>query len=147
MKRLLTVLALLGACGGTLTAFAAEQVRPAGPKGGRLLTGTEPTAEFHLEPDHTVSIAFYDASLQPVGVNSQVVVVIADAASGRETIEFEKKGDVLVSKKPLPEGDDYNLVVQIRQTAESKPQNHRFKLLTHICAGCSLQEYACTCDE
>ena len=33
-------------------------------------------------------------------------------------IEFEKKGDVLVSKTKLPEGDGYNVVVQFKQTTD-----------------------------
>ena len=60
----------------------------------------------------------------------------------------EKKGDVLVSESKLPEGDGYNVVVQFKQTAESKPQNFRFKLDMHTCSGtCKRAEYACTCDE
>ena len=58
------------------------------------------------------------------------MTVIADAKGGKATVEFEKKGDVLVSKTKLPEGDGYNLVVQFKQTADAKPQNFRFKLET-----------------
>ena len=63
------------------------------------------------------------------------------------TIEFEKKGDSLVSKTKLPDGDGYNLVVQFKQTAEAKPQNFRIKYDLHVCGGCKLSEYACTCEE
>jgi hypothetical protein len=62
-------------------------------------------------------------------------------------VEFEKKGDVLVSKTKLPEGDGYNVVVQFKLTADAKPQNFRFKLETHTCGGCKRAEYSCTCDE
>jgi len=71
--------------------------------------------------------------------------VIADAKSGKATVEFEKKGDVLVSKTKLPEGDGYNLVVQLKQTTDAKPQNFRFKLETHLCGECKRAEYACIC--
>jgi hypothetical protein len=67
------------------------------------------------------------------------VTVIA----AKEKIEFEKKGDVLVSKSRLPEGEALPLLVQFRP----KPQNFRFKLETHTCGGCKRAEYACTCDE
>ena len=33
------------------------------------------------------------------------MTVIADAKSGKETLQFEKKGDSLVSKTKLPEGN------------------------------------------
>jgi hypothetical protein len=148
MKTSVKLLTLIGALGaGLLSLNAADNKDLAGPKGGRLLEKTEPKAEFFLEKDHTVTITFYDAALKPVPAGSHVVTVIADSKSGKTAVEFEKKGDVLVSKTKLPEGDGYNLVVQLKQTADAKPQNFRFKLDQHICSGCKRVEYACTCHE
>jgi hypothetical protein len=148
MKTSLKILTLAGVlCAGSLNLHAADQKVLAGPKGGRLLEKTEPKAEFYLEKDHTATITFYDAALKPVPVAGQSVTVIADAKGGKATVEFEKKGDVLVSKTKLPEGDGYNLVVQFRPSADAKPQNLRFKLDTHICGGCKRAEYACNCHE
>ena len=141
----LFIFALLGFV--VSSTHAADKKIPAGPKGGRLLEKTEPKAEFYLEKDHTATITFYDAALKPVPVAGQSVTVIADAKGGKTTVEFEKKGDVLVSKTKLPEGDGYNLVVQFRPSADAKPQNLRFKLDTHICGGCKRAEYACSCHE
>jgi hypothetical protein len=132
-------------CAGLLAANAAEKQELAGPKGGRLLEKTEPKAEFLLKKDHTVTITFYDAALKSVAASAQTVTVFADAKDGKKTIEFEKKGDVLVSKTKLPEGDGYGVVVQFKQSADAKPQNFRFKLDTHTCGGCKRAEYACTC--
>lgn len=143
--KLLTLAGLL--CAGILTLNAADKKHLAGPKGGRLLEKTEPKAEFFLEKDHTVTITFYDAALKPVSASAQAVTVVADAKGGKKTVEFEKKGDVLVSKTKLPDGDGYNLVVQFKQSADAKPQNFRFKLETHTCGGCQRAEYSCTCDE
>ena len=134
-------------CAGILALNAADKKHLGGPKGGRLLERTEPKAEFFLEKDHTVTITFYDAALKPVPVSAQIVTVIADTKGGKQKVEFEKKGDVLVSRGRLPDGDGYNLVVQFRQTADAKPQNFRFKLETYECGGCKRAEYACTCDE
>jgi hypothetical protein len=148
MKNSIKLLALIGALGaGLLSLNAADNKDLAGPKGGRLLEKTEPKAEFFLEKDHAVTITFYDAALKPVPAGSHVVTVIADSKSGKTAVEFEKKGDVLVSKTKLPEGDGYNVVVQLKQTADAKPQNFRFKLDQHICGGCKRVEYACTCHE
>lgn len=148
MKTSLKLLTLAGLlCAGILTLNAADKKHLGGPKGGRLLEKTEPKAEFFLEKDHTITITFYDTALKPIATGGQVVIVIADAKDGKATIEFEKKGDVLVSKTKLPEGDGYNLVVQFKQTADAKPQNFRFKLDTHTCGGCKRAEYACICDE
>ncbi len=146
MKTSLKLLTLAGIlCAGLLTLNAADKKELAGPKGGRLLEKTEPKAEFYLEQDHTVTVVFYDAALKPVAVAGQVVTVIADAKGGKATVEFEKNGDVLVSKTKLPEGDGYNLVVQLKQTAAAKPQNFRFKLESHTCGECKRAEYACIC--
>ena len=106
----------------------------------------EPCAGSSLDKDRTVSIHFYDAALKPVPATDQNVTVIADAKDGKARIEFEKKGDVLVSKTKLPEGDGYNVVVQFKQTAAAKPQNFRFKLEIHTCGECRRAEYSCICD-
>jgi hypothetical protein len=139
-------LILAGAlCAGLFAATAAEKKVPAGPKGGRLLEKTTPAAEFFLEKDHTATITFYDAALKPVAVGEQNVSVLADGKAGRTKVEFEKKGDVLVSQGKLPDGDGYNLVVQFKQNAHARPQNFRFALELHACGGCKRAEYACTC--
>ena len=115
------------------------------PKGGRLLEKTEPLAEFVLEREHSATINFYTHDMKPVPATDQIVTVIADTKAGKQTISFEKKGDSLVSKTKLPEGDGYNLVVQFKPNADAKPQNYRFKLDTHTCGGCKRAEYGCVC--
>jgi len=132
-------------CAGLFTAHAAGK-RAGGPKGGRLLEKTEPHAEFLVEKDRTVSIHFYDQGGKAVAATTQRVTVIANARSGKSTLEFEKKGDSLVSTAKLPQGDGYPVVVQFQQTADAKPQNLRFKLDMYTCGGCKRAEYACTCD-
>lgn len=144
--RILTVAVTL--CVGLFTATAADKDghnHKVTPKGGRLLEKTEPHAEFVVEKDRTVTINFYNEEMKPVAATTQTVTVIADAKSGKATLQFEKKGDTLVSKTKLPEGDGYNVVVQFKQTAEAKPANHRFKLDLGICGECKRAEYGCTC--
>ena len=144
-NRLLAIAVAL--CAGFSTLNAAEKKVEAGPKGGRLLDKTSPKAEFFVEKDRTVTIAFYDAKQKPVPAADQSVTVIADVKDGKARLEFEKRGDVLVSKTKLPEGDGYNLIVQFRQTTDAKPQNFRFMLDLSTCGGCKHAEYACTCHE
>ena len=143
--RLLTLAAAL--CVGLFTATAADKHdHRAAPKGGRLLEKTEPHAEFVVEKDHSVTINFYDEKMKTVPAANQTVTVIANAKDGRAKIEFEKKGDTLVSKTKLPEGDGYNVVVQFKANPDAKVQNLRFKLDMHTCGECKLAEYACICD-
>lgn len=115
-----------------------------GPKGGRLLE-TEPHAEFFVEKDRSVTVTFYTDDLKPVPVAEQVVTVQADAKSGKAKLEFEKSGGVLKSKTRLPDGDGYNLVVQVRAKPDAKPQNFRFPLDLKTCDECKRSEYACIC--
>lgn len=119
-----------------------EQV--GGPKGGRLLEHTEPQAEFFLEKDRTVTITFYDHEMKQVPVENQSVVVNAEKDGAKTKFELEKKGDVLVSKEPLPEGSP-NLVVQFKKNPDAKPSNFRFPLNEGICGECKRAEYACIC--
>lgn len=130
----------------TLALNAAEKVE-AGPRGGRLLQTDAPRPEFFVEKDRKVSIAFYDTNQKQVPAGVQNVTAIAEAKGGKATLEFEKKGDLLVSKTALPEGNGYTVVVQYRPSAEAKPKNFRIPLNTENCGGCKRAEYACTCDE
>jgi hypothetical protein len=131
----------------TLPAFAAPGNKPAaGPNGGRILETTPLHAEFLVQPDRKIRLTFLDQALKPAAAGTQEAKAIAEAKAGKTALEFEKAGNTLVSKTALPEGDGYRIVVQIKPDAASKPQNFRIDFLAHICGGCKLAEYACTCD-
>ena len=96
-----------------------------GPKGGRILTTEAPHIEFFVEKDRTVTVTFYDKALKPVAATGQVVAATAEAKSGKVQLAFAEKNGAFVSKTALPEGDDYNVVVQIRANANARPTNYR----------------------
>ena len=135
----LAVLAL----GMTLTQ-AGEKVT-AGAKGGRLLENESPRAEFFVEKNRAVTLTFYGKNMKPVAVADQSATAIAEMKDGKKKIDFEKKGDVLVSKSALPEGNGYNVVLQLKQSADAKPKNFRIPLNTSVCGKCHHAEYAFTC--
>lgn len=118
----------------------------AGPRKGRILAVGEPKAEFFVEADKTVSIKFYDKDNKVVAPVTQTVTATVDAGGTKTKLEFEKKGDALVSKAKLPEGNSNPVVVQVKTAEGAKPQNFRFKLDLSNCAECSNPEYACTCE-
>lgn len=122
-----------------------EHSAAGGPKGGRLLENTNPHAEFFVEKDLSVTISFYDEDLKPVAAADQTVSVIAEVDGKKTTLDFEKKGDVLVSKGPLPKEKPLNLVVRFKQTSDAKANNFRFAYEDAICGECKHAEYACTC--
>ncbi len=123
MKISLRILTLAVAlCVGVFIATAAEKHKhKATLKGRRLLKKAEPHAELVVEKDRSVTINLYSEDIKPVPVITQIMTVIADAKTRKATLQFEKKGDALVSKAKLPDGDGYNVVVQFKQTAEARP--------------------------
>jgi hypothetical protein len=131
----------------TVSAAALYAKPIAGPKGGRILTSDAPHAEFFVEKDRTVVVSFYDAALKPVPVSGQVVTAVAEAKSGKVNLTFAEKNGALVSNAKLPDGDDYNVVVQIRENATARPKNYRVLFHDEICAECKRAEYACICDD
>ena len=122
-----------------------DHAKAGGPKGGRLLENTKPQAEFFLEKDRTASITFYDNEMKQVPAENQLAAVIAEKDGIKIKFELEKKGELLSSKDALPEGA--NLVVQFKQTPDSKPSNFRFALNEEICTECQRAEYACICGD
>ena len=144
MKTLLNSLLALALA---VTPALADASVKAGPRKGRVLEMEAKNAEFFVEKDRTVSIAFYDAAMKAQPAAAEIVTATAEAPTGKVKLEFEKKGDLLVSKTPLPEGEHYTIVVQVKATADAKPKNFRVPLDLSICKGCSNAEYACICDE
>ena len=144
MKKLVFAV-VLSVCATASNAWAEKIV--GGPKGGRLLEADGFKAEFFVEKDRTVNVTFYDTDLKKVPATTQSATAVAEAPSGKKTIEFEKRNDELVSKEPLPEGEGYNVVMRIKTAEGGAPKNFRIPLETHICGGCQHAEYACTCDE
>lgn len=141
-KHVITIVGLIGATAALV--FADSKVE-AGPRKGRMLQLSASRAEFFIEKDRTISIAFYDSAMKQQPPADQVIMATAEAPSGKKRIEFAKKGDLLVSKEPLPEGEHYNVVVQVKETADAKPQNFRIKLELSTCNECHHPEYACIC--
>ena len=144
MKTLLNTIAILALA--VAPALADAKVK-AGPRHGRILELEGVNAEFFVEKDRTISIAFYDAAGKAQPAAAQVVTATAEAPGAKTKLEFEKKGDLLVSKAPLPAGEGYQIVVQAKTGADAKPKNFRIKLETHECKKCHNPEYACICDE
>ena len=144
MKTLLHIITILAFAAAP--ALADAKVK-AGPRHGRILELEGVNAEFFVEKDRTISIAFYDAAGKKQPAAAQVVTATAEAPGAKTKLEFEKKGDLLVSKVPLPAGEGYQIVVQAKTSADAKAKNFRIKLQTHICKPCGNPEYACTCDE
>ena len=129
----------------TAAALAAKPIP--GPKGGRMLTTEAPHAEFFVQPDRTVLISFYGQDLTPAPAAGRIVTATAETKAGKVGLGFAEKDGALVSTSRLPEGDDYTVVVQIREAARAKPKNYRVLFHDEVCGECKRAEYACICDD
>lgn len=141
--------ALIAAATGILLATApahAEKLEP-GPNGGRLVGSAPDQAELLISPEGIVTITFLNAEKKPTAPGTRTVAVFAQLDSGSKDIVLENKGDAFVSTEALPKPEGYILVVQTRSAPDAKPTNTRAKYEMHICGGCNLSEYACTCEE
>jgi hypothetical protein len=118
----------------------------AGPKGGRLLESQPLRAEFYVDADRRVEITFYDATLKPVAPGEQMVSVSAEPATGRVPIAVKKTPKSFLSADPLPAGEPYRVVVQVRATPDARPQNFRIDFNLDECGECKRAEYACICE-
>jgi hypothetical protein len=84
--------------------------------------------------------------LAPTAPAHQVVTVMAEPKSGKAALEMEKTAKGFVSKAPLPAGEPYRVVVQVREKPDARPKNFRVDFDLAECAECKHPEYACTCD-
>lgn len=121
--------------------------KEAGPNGGRLLTALEPHAEFLVLPDRRVQITFLDAQDKPVAPGNQIVVVTAGERSAPTKLTFALDGAVLRSNGPLPAGNDFPTVVQIKVNPAGRFVTEKFNLNLSVCPDCKHAEYACICAE
>ncbi|OYW71896.1 MAG: hypothetical protein B7Z37_26475 [Verrucomicrobia bacterium 12-59-8] len=117
----------------------------AGPTGGRLITEVEPHVEFFVNQDKKVEIRFINDDHKIVPPASQVITVILGDRSAPTRLAFTQDGDKLISDKPIPTGNDYPTVVQIRAKEGAKPLNQKFNLNLEQCPTCKYKEYACIC--
>jgi hypothetical protein len=153
-KSLLITILMFALATPALTARAAEKKDAsakaakveAGPRKGRLLGTDKPRPEFFVEKDRTVSIMFFDDTKKAVPPAEQTVIVNAQKEGKTTRLEFQKRGDALVSTTALPEGEGYPIVVQVKARPDAKPQNFRLVLDLHTCKECQNPEYACICD-
>lgn len=136
---------LLITLAASAVAFAAKPL--AGPKGGRILTTEAPHAEFFVEKDRSVVVTFYGTDLKPMPVAGRVASATAEAKSGKVKLDFTEKNGALVSTNKLPDGDDYTVVVQLKDNANAKPKNYRVSYHDEVCGECKRAEYACVCED
>ena len=118
----------------------------AGPNGGRVLTSVEPHLEFLVNDDRTITVTALNDDNKAAKIGAQTVKVIAGERRSPTKLTFSVKDGKLVSSGKLPAGNDFPVVVQIKEKEGAKTVNAKFNLNLLDCPGCDYKEYACTCD-
>lgn len=119
----------------------------AGPNGGKIVGNPPDHAELLLSPTGFLSLTFLDTEKKAAAPGSRTAAVVAQLDTGKKEIPLKLQGDAFVSVEPLPTPEGYTLVIQTRSGPEAKPVNTRVSYNMHVCGGCHLAEYACTCEE
>lgn len=119
----------------------------AGPNGGRIITSVEPHIEFFVTKDRKVQITVLGHDNKAVPAGEQTVRIVCGERSAPTRLVFTKKGDVLISDKPLPAGKNIPTVLQIKTKASAESVRERFNLNLNDCPGCDYLEYSCTCTD
>lgn len=117
----------------------------AGPNGGRLITSVEPNFEFLIQEDRKVRLTFVDGNARPIDVASLSVSLLCGDRMSPTKLAFAQAGDVLLSDKPLPEGNMLPVVLTIQTTPNGDPVYEKFNADFSTCGGCRFVEYACVC--
>ena len=118
----------------------------AGPNGGRILHDVDPHAEFLVTDDRKVQITFVDDSLEPIATEAQTVTAIAGDRAAPTKLAFAPSGTTLLSDNPLPEGNDFPIVISFKTTPDADTVRAKFNVNLEDCPTCDYKEYACTCD-
>lgn len=145
MKRILPILIATLTLSAAIAADDHDHKPTAGPNGGRVIEIEGGHAEFFIQPDKKVRVTILGEGNKAVAPGEQKVSVVAEAPSGKAKLAFAKTAEAFVSETPLPDGDGYRVVLQIRATDAGKAQNTRIDYHTEVCGECKHPEYACTC--
>lgn len=117
-----------------------------GPNGGRVVTSVTPHYEFFVTPEKKVKITFLGEDGKAVPAKDQVITAVGGDRAAPTKMTFAKDGDSLLSDKPLPEGKELPIVVQVKVTPDAKTATEKFTVNMAKCPECQHAEYACTCE-
>ncbi len=143
MKKLITALLALVA---TATAAFGHSAVPIGPNGGRLVPlgeGNSLNAEIVLKDGKFVIGLYDEKTKKEIPVTKETLALTHKEKKAKLSPEL-KDGKWTVAK---PEGDDFWLIMQFKETAEAKAKNARLHYDAGICSGCKKGEWLCSCKD
>jgi hypothetical protein len=139
-----TLLKLVVAAALATPAFAHQEIE-IGPHGGRVFK-LESKATPHLEvaaKDGRFVVYVLDAKDQPTPVGERVLTITAGERSKPEKLAVEKSAEAFTA--PIPKGEEFPVVFQIRETSAAKPLTARLNYNAKPCPECKKPEWMCDC--
>lgn len=115
--------------------------------GGRVIaidSVTTLNAELKVSADRRFEITFLDKDRKPIALGERKLVVTAGDRSAAKKLSIEAKGDTLVTEI-APEGDDYYVILQLREPGATKSVPFRLHFNTAVCSECKQPEWHCDC--
>jgi hypothetical protein len=120
-------------------------VKEPGPNGGRIVEGDDFKLEFFVKDDRKVQISFLNDHGEVVSPKDQTVSLVGGDRSDPTRLQFERKGNVLLSKSALPDLNNIPAILNVKSSQGADPVRERFNINMSTCPECSLHEYACIC--
>lgn len=116
-----------------------------GPNGGRIVEFSKDKTlrgEVLLK-DGKFTVALLDKELKPVALKDQSLTVVGGNRSNPEKPAVTREQDRFVF--PALKGDDYEVVLRLKESPAAKPVTARFAYDAAICSACKNPEWLCKC--
>ena len=142
-KPILQILALLALTAAPLSAHTGNDM---GPNDGRIFeleSKTTPHLEVGQKDGKFVIHILGEDAKQVLPAGERTLTITAGERSAPEKLKVEKTGDAFTA--PIPKGDKYPVVFQIREKEGAKALTARMTYDGKICSECKRAEWLCTC--
>lgn len=142
MKTSITALLILA----TIAAVSlAHESITFGPNGGKLFaldSPATPNAEVLVKEGQFI-VGLFDKSKKPIALETQALTITAGERSAPKKLAVTKAANSFTA--PLPAGDDYWAIFQLKETPSKKPLTFRVHYQTKACPECQKPEWLCEC--
>jgi hypothetical protein len=143
MKTSITALLTLSTLSAVLLAHKSITL---GPNGGKLFaldSTATPNAEVVVKEGQFI-VGLFDKNRKPIALETQGLTITAGERSAPRKLAVTKAANSFTA--PLPAGDDYWTIFQLRETPSKKPLTFRLHYQTEACPECMKPEWICECS-
>jgi hypothetical protein len=116
-----------------------------GPNGGKLValdSPATPSAEVVVKEGQIV-VGLFDKGGKPIALETQALTITAGERNAPKKLDVAKKANSFTA--PLPAGDDFWAIFQLRETPAKKAHTFRIHYQTKPCPECKKPEWLCSC--